>query len=168
MQPRMTLLTHFGAALVLALMPACGLAPRSAAASMPAAAAKPKVIIFYPTTDAAYKAWNASTSTTRPKKTTRFACNTNTVGLYFEYANAVPKHTQFQILVYYYTGQYKLNLKTPETRSRAGTANYRSGLAMLEATDKRSFEGPYRAYVMIDGHPAAYADYEVMIDGGEC
>ncbi len=71
--------------------------PTLPAAARPASSAS--VSIFYPTTKAAYDAWNSSKSDARPPKTTVFASGTATVGFYFEYDGATAHSTTFTIVI---------------------------------------------------------------------
>jgi hypothetical protein len=146
--------------LAITMVVLAGLAPSPVAAQ-----AKPTATSFYSATTTAYKAWAASTSTARPAKTTSFGCQTTTVAFYFEYANAVPKHTKLQILVYLHTGN---GPESVEARTTPFTLTHKSGLAMNTVTEKSGFEGPYRAMLLVDGHAAQHADFFAKIDGGEC
>ena len=135
--------------------------------SLAAAKAQPSASIFYSSSTSAYKAWAATTSTARPKKTTEFGCNTTTVAFYLEYSHAVPKHTQFQILVYLHTGNGS-DPKKAEVQSAPFVAGYTDGLLMKTVTDKPDFEGPYRAVLTINGHASVHTDFEAMVNGGDC
>ncbi len=159
---RRSLPLQLGRVLAVAALTLCGLAAQPVAAK-----AKPSVSVFYTATGAAYKAWEATTSTARPKKTASFGCHTTSVSFYFEYKNAVPGHTQFQILVYLHTGNGQDPTK-PETKSGRVTASHVNGMVMGPVGDNPDYEGPYRAVVMLDGHAAAHTDFETMIDGGNC
>lgn len=160
MQPHRLSLFLLGIILVIAMVVLAGLAPSPAAAQ-----AKPTASSFYPATTTAYKAWAASTSTARPAKTTSFGCQTTTVAFYLEYANAVPKHTKLQILVYLHTGNGPASV---EARSALFTTSYKNGMVMKTVAEKSGFEGPYRAMLMVDGHAALHTDFFARINGGEC
>ena len=156
---------RLGVLFAIAVLVLSGAVPSQASAK-----AQPTATIFYSATSSAFKAWTNTTSTARPKKSTSFPCLTKTVAFYLEYGNAVPKHTQFQILVYLHTGNGS-DPKKAEAQSAPFVAGHTDGLVMNTVTEKPkwgTFEGPYRAVLMIDGHATLHTDFEVMIDGGEC
>ena len=157
MQRRCPLLSCLGGLLAVVVLVSSGIAPRAAAAQ-----AKPTVTTFYSTTQSAYKTWVAATLRVRPKNTTHFPCPTTTVAFYFEYANAVPKHTQIQILVYLHTGNGQDDKN--EAQSSPLTLSYINGRAMRTVTDhyypaNPGFSGPYRAILLIDGHRTVRTDF---------
>jgi hypothetical protein len=153
---------RLGVLFAIAVLAFGGVVPSQASAK-----AKPSATIFYSATSSAFKAWTNTTSTARPKKSASFGCFTKTVAFYLEYGNAVPKHTQFQILVYTNMGNAKANQK-PEASSTKFTAGHTEGLVMNTVTDKPDFEGAYRAVLMIDGHATLHTDFDAMVNGGDC
>src|SRR5579863_9800530 len=62
------------------------------------------VSIFYPTTKAAYNAWNNTSSNARPPKTTSFPSGIKTVGFYLEYSGAKPNVTNYKIIIHDHSG----------------------------------------------------------------
>ncbi len=80
--------------IILLLLTTIGLQPGTARA------AGVTISVLYPATKAAYDAWNATTSTARPPKTTSFPSGTTTVTFYFEYQGATPNKTTYTLLIH--------------------------------------------------------------------
>ena len=122
----------------------------------PVRAAGPTISIFYPATKAAYDAWNATSSTARPPRTSAFPKSTHVVTFYFEYQGARANATLFTIVVHNHAGA-TLTTHGPFTLSLG------AGLHMSEVSAPAGTyaDGTYHADLLVDGHLAGSTAFTV-------
>lgn len=139
--------------LLLALILPLTVSPGAASAAHPAGTT---ISVFYPATKAAYDAWNATTSTARPPKTTTFPTGTSIVTFYFEYAGATPHTTQYEIIVHDQTGA---NFVThgPFVFTRGAALH----MSPVKAPGGTYPAGRYHADLLIDGRVTTSTDFTV-------
>jgi len=127
-----------------------------------AAASQGKATVFYTATKPAYDAWNTSKSDAPPAKTTTFPSGSSIVAFYFEYQNATPKATQYQIIVHSPSGAVY-------AKRGPFAVSYDAGMVMrtiLPDQDNAYPNGTYEADLLLAGHMQLRTSFTVGSSSG--